>query len=44
VHGEYSVSAAYLVAERRALRLETDGLQRVDPRESPDGEVIACAG
>lgn len=42
-HGEHSASAAYLVAEGRALRRETDDLQRVDPRESPDGEVVACA-
>jgi hypothetical protein len=43
VHGGHSASAAYLVAGRRALRVETDGLQRVDPRESADGAVVACA-
>ncbi|WP_372912283.1 hypothetical protein [Salinigranum sp.] len=37
-----SVAAAYFVGDR-AVRVRTESLTVVDPRESPDGEVVACA-
>jgi hypothetical protein len=37
-----SVTAAYFVGGR-AVRVRTESLTVVDPRESPDGEVVACA-